>query len=71
MTRMFMMTLCVISGLSIPTENLRFSLPACMFSINIPVYRLDFKSTVDIARYLQNVEPGLKPSIEETKVGDW
>ena len=28
---MFMMTLYVLSELSIPTENLRFSLPVCMF----------------------------------------
>ena len=56
---MVMMTLYVISRLSIPTKNLRFSLLACVFSINILVYRLDFKSTVDVVRHLHHARPGL------------
>ena len=55
-----MMTLCMISELNLPTENLRFSLPVCLLSINIPVYRLGFKSTTRVfgtttnQRYGQN-----------------
>ena len=45
---MFMMTHDINSGSSVPTEDLRFSLPVCLFSVNIPVRRIDFKSTTDI-----------------------
>ena len=51
---MFMMTPCMISGLSIPTKNLRFSLPVCLFSINILVYRLGFKSVTRLWDYYES-----------------
>ena len=38
----------MISGLSIPTEDVRLLLPVCMFSINIPIYRFDSKSAVKL-----------------------
>ena len=49
-----MMTPCMISGLSIPIENLRFSLPICLFPINILVYRLDFKSATRLWDYYES-----------------
>ena len=39
-----MMTPYMTSRLGLPTENLMFSLPICVyFFVNIPVYRLDYK----------------------------
>ena len=58
-----MMTLYGLSGLSISTENIRFSLPVYMPFINIPVYRLDFKSVANVSGYLQNAGPGLEPNL--------
>ena len=46
--RMLMMTPCMINGLSIPSENSRFSL---LFPINIPIYRIGFKSTTKLWDY--------------------
>ena len=40
---MFIMTPYMISDLSLPTENPRFSLPACVFSVNIPEFMLELK----------------------------
>ena len=65
----FIMTPYVSSGLSVLTENLRFSLPVCLCSINIPVYRLDFKSEAEVTEYLPNARPGLE-LVRKTKVGD-
>ena len=45
---MFMMTPCMISGLSVPTKNLKFSLSIYMFFVNIPVYRINLKSAADV-----------------------
>ena len=45
---MFMMTPYMNRGLSISTKSLRFSLLVCLFSMNILVHRIDFKSTTDI-----------------------
>ena len=53
---MFMMTHYVSSGLSVPTENLRFSLPIYLCSVNILVYRLDFKSEAEVTKYLSDAE---------------
>ena len=50
---MFMMTPYMSSGLSIPTKNPRFSQPVYLCSINIPVYRIDFKSTSEVSEYNQ------------------
>ena len=57
----------MLSGLSIPTEDFKFSLPACVFSINIPIYRLNFKSASDVMGYIHNARPGLKPSTGKPK----
>ena len=43
-----MMTPYMSSGLSIPTENLRFSRRVCLFSINIPVRSIDSKFIADV-----------------------
>ena len=59
---MFMMTPCMIRGLSVPTGNLKFSLPICMFSTNIPIYRIDLKSAADGSGYLQDAWPGFESS---------
>ena len=67
--RIFMMTLYRLSGLSIPTKNLRFSLHVYMFSINISVYRLDFKSPADVSRYYKMQDLYLS-TVQEAKVGD-
>ena len=55
-----MMAPCVLSGLNILTEDFKFSLLACVFFTNIPVYRLDFKSVVDVVRHIHDARPGLK-----------
>ena len=60
---MFMITPYMISGLSVPTENLKFSLPVYMFSINILVYRIDLKSAAEFSEYLQDAGPRLKFSL--------
>ena len=49
--------------LSLSTEGLKSSLPVYAFSINIPVYRIDFKSATDIAEYSQDARPGPEPSL--------
>ena len=49
-----MMTPSMISGLSILTENLRFSLFVCLLIINIPVYRLDYKSATKLWDYYES-----------------
>ena len=59
---MFMMTLYVLSGLSIPTKNFKFSLPIYMFRKHSNIYKLDFNYVVDVSRYLQNTRPGLNLS---------
>ena len=46
----FMITSCIISGLSMPTENLRFSLSVCLFSINISICSINSKSTTDVLK---------------------
>ena len=66
---MLIMTLYVLSRLSIPIENLIFSLPVCMFFVNIPVYRLGFMSVADISSHLQDAGPGLQPSSGTQKWG--
>ena len=43
-----MLTPYMISGLSVPTKNLRFSLLACLFSVNIPVRRIDVELAADV-----------------------
>ena len=43
-----MVTCCIISGLSVPTENLRFSLPIFLFFVNIPVCSIDSKSAINV-----------------------
>ena len=45
---MFMMTTYINSGLSVPTKDLRFSLPVCLFFVNILIRRIDFKFAVDV-----------------------
>ena len=45
---MFMITPYINSGLSVPTEDLMFSLPVCLFSINIVVRRIDFKFVANV-----------------------
>ena len=42
----------MISGLSVPTENLRFSLPACLFFVNIPIRRIDVELAADVLEIL-------------------
>ena len=64
-----MMATYMSSGLSVPTKNLRFSLPVCLCSINITVYRLDFKSKAEVTKYLLDVRPGLEP-VQKIEVGD-
>ena len=46
----------MISELSISTENFRFSLPVCLFPINILVYRLGFKSAIFKSKILARVQ---------------
>ena len=53
---MFMMTPYMISDLSVPTKNLRFSLPVCLFSINIPVCSIDTKSTEDVLEIITELK---------------
>ena len=57
-----MMTPCMISGLSLLTEDLKSSLPVCLFSINISVCRIDFKLTGGVLGYFQSARPGSEPS---------
>ena len=38
----------MISGLSVPTKNLKFSLPICLFSVNIVVHRIDIEVVADV-----------------------
>ena len=59
-----MMTPCMISGMSLPTGNLKFSLTICMFSINIPVYRIGLQSVADVSDYLQDARSRLEISLE-------
>ena len=43
-----MMTLCMISGLSLPTEDLKSSLPICLFSVNILIRKKDVELVADV-----------------------
>ena len=63
-----MMTPYMSSGLSIPTENLRFSLPICLFSINILVCRIDSKSVADVLENDRAQDLNLTP-VREATVG--
>ena len=58
-----MMTPCVISDLSLPTENPRFSLPVCMFFANIAVPRLDLEYEAK-SWDIHNTRPGLEANLE-------
>ena len=53
---MFMMTPCINSGLSLPTENLRFSLPVYLSSVNILVCSIDSKSTADVLEIITKLK---------------
>ena len=59
---MFMMRPYMFSELSTPTADFKFSLPACVFSINITVYRLGFKSAANVVGHTHNAWAGLKPN---------
>ena len=48
----------MISDLSLPTEGLKSSLPVYMFSVNILVCEIEFKSTSDAPEYGQDTRPG-------------
>ena len=61
---MFMMTPYMFSELSIPTVDFMFSLLACVFSINILVHRLDFKSAANVVGHINNAGPRLKPNAQ-------
>ena len=52
----------MFSGWSVPTEDYKFSLLVCIFFVNIPVYRLDFKSAIDVMGHIHDARPGLKPN---------
>ena len=42
-----MITPYMISGVSLPIEDLKSSLPVCLFSVNILVRRIDVELAID------------------------
>ena len=52
----------MISGLSLLIEDLKSSLPVYLFSINIPICRIDFKLVADVSGYFQSARPRPKRS---------
>ena len=67
MAGIFIMSLYVSSGLNVPTKNLRFSLPVCLFSVNIPVCRIDFKYAANVLGHFQSSWTGLGVQSERLK----
>ena len=45
---MFMKTPYMISGLSLPTEELKSSLSVCLFSVSIAIRRIDVELAADV-----------------------
>ena len=61
---------CMSDGSSLPIENLRSSLPACIFffSINIPVPRLKFKNETE-SWDIHHARLGLKSARKTIEAG--
>ena len=66
---MFMMTPYINCRLSVPTKDLRFSLPVYLFSVNIPVHRINFKSTVDVLGDTYKLKTWTWRLVRTTKIG--